>query len=188
MSFFSSYSKSASAQMNHCYCSMVSGSFLHSLWYWVYILSPWQIFFQYICLNSESLSPLGVLSQTQGPVELGALQTLQPQQPMKISNPQLIFWEFVLSLKAQLRSNSPTRRAKPCETILQGGSAIGFYTVYTVSLSPVYSIFCKAQTNLGKDSGKHSVCCGLFGVRWTAAFPLLQRSFSYHMLQETSHI
>lgn len=158
MSFFSSYSKSASAQMNHCYCSMVSGSFLHSLWYWVYILSPWQIFFQYICLNSESLSPLGVLSQTQGPVELGALQTLQPQQPMKISNPQLIFWEFVLSLKAQLRSNSPTRRAKPCETILQGGSAIGFYTtcLHCLTITCVFNFL--QSSNQSRQGFRQTLC------------------------------
>lgn len=158
MSFFSSYSKSASAQMNHCYCSMASGSFLHSLWYWVYILSPWQIFFQYICLNSESLSPLGVLSQTQGPVELGALQTLQPQQPMKISNPQLIFWEFVLSLKAQLRSNSPTRRAKPCETILQGGSAIGFYTtcLHCLTITCVFNFL--QSSNQSRQGFRQTLC------------------------------
>lgn len=158
MSFFSSYSKSASAQMNHCYCSMVSGSFLHSLWYWVYILSPWQIFFQYICLNSESLSPLGVLSQTQGPVELGALQTLQPQQPMKISNPQLIFWEFVLSLKAQLRSNSPTRRAKPCETILQGGSAIGFYTTCLHCLTITCAFNFLQSSNQSRQGFRQTLC------------------------------
>lgn len=158
MSFFSSYSKSASAQMNHCYCSMATGSFLHSLWYWVYILSPWQIFFQYICLNSESLSPLGVLSQTQGPVELGALQTLQPQQPMKISNPQLIFWEFVLSLKAQLRSNSPTRRAKPCETILQGGSAIGFYTtcLHCLTITCVFNFL--QSSNQSRQGFRQTLC------------------------------
>lgn len=158
MSFFSSYSKSASAQMNHCYCTMASGSFLHSLWYWVYILSPWQIFFQYICLNSESLSPLGVLSQTQGPVELGALQTLQPQQPMKISNPQLIFWEFVLSLKAQLRSNSPTRRAKPCETILQGGSAIGFYTtcLHCLTITCVFNFL--QSSNQSRQGFRQTLC------------------------------
>lgn len=158
MSFFSSYSKSASAQMNHCYCSMAIGSFLHSLWYWVYILSPWQIFFQYICLNSESLSPLGVLSQTQGPVELGALQTLQPQQPMKISNPQLIFWEFVLSLKAQLRSNSPTRRAKPCETILQGGSAIGFYTtcLHCLTITCVFNFL--QSSNQSRQGFRQTLC------------------------------
>lgn len=158
MSFFSSYSKSASAQMNHCYCSMASGSFLHSLWYWVYILSPWQIFFQYICLNSESLSPLGVLSQTQGPVELGALQTLQPQQPMKISNPQLIFWEFVLSLKAQLRINSPTRRAKPCETILQGGSAIGFYTtcLHCLTITCVFNFL--QSSNQSRQGFRQTLC------------------------------
>lgn len=158
MSFFSSYSKSASSQMNHCYCSMAIGSFLHSLWYWVYILSPWQIFFQYICLNSESLSPLGVLSQTQGPVELGALQTLQPQQPMKISNPQLIFWEFVLSLKAQLRSNSPTRRAKPCETILQGGSAIGFYTtcLHCLTITCVFNFL--QSSNQSRQGFRQTLC------------------------------
>lgn len=158
MSFFSSYSKSASAQMNHCYCSMATGSFLHSLWYWVYILSPWQIFFQYICLNSESLSPLGVLSQTQGPVELGALQTLQPQQPMKISNPQLIFWEFVLSLKAQLRINSPTRRAKPCETILQGGSAIGFYTtcLHCLTITCVFNFL--QSSNQSRQGFRQTLC------------------------------
>lgn len=115
-------------------------------------------YFQYICLNSESLSPLGVLSQTQGPVELGALQTLQPQQPMKISNPQLIFWEFVLSLKAQLRSNSPTRRAKPCETILQGGSAIGFYTtcLHCLTITCVFNFL--QSSNQSRQGFRQTLC------------------------------